>query len=95
MLLSTWKARGWKGKKERRLGCISNDAVVSSSASVVQADSHDECLKRCGKWIVMEAEVMLVSIWNHTNIAQDHQFRSFKFLKYFSLSQDHNIISMP
>lgn len=76
MLLSAWKARGWKGKKEKSLGCISNDAVVPSLAGMLHADGHDEYLKRCSRWIVKEAEVMLVSLWNHTNTTQDHQVRN-------------------
>lgn len=36
----------------------------------------------------MEAEVKLMSIWNHTNFVENQQFRSFKFFKYFLLFQD-------
>lgn len=38
-----------KGKKEERLGYISDEAMVSSSVSTVQADGHNEYLKRCSR----------------------------------------------
>lgn len=46
-----------KRKKEERLGCISDEAMVSCSVSTVQAHGHNEYLKRCSRSPVMEAEI--------------------------------------
>lgn len=38
-----------KRKKEERLGCISDEATVFRSVSIVQADGHNKYLKRCSR----------------------------------------------